>query len=330
MKNIAILATGGTIAGVSGSITDTASYQPAILPIETIIKDIAEPLREIAHISSEQIAQIDSAEMTHQIWLTLAGRINALLSSPQIDGIVVTHGTDTLEETAYYLNLVVKSNKPVVVVGAMRPASALSSDGPMNLYNAVILAASDEAYSKGVLVTLNNTINSSREVTKTNTSLQDSFKAPELGYIGYLIEGEPHFYREPTRKHTYKSEFSIDGLTGLPPVEIIYGHVGNRNILAQAAVVAGVKGLVYAGLGNGNMSRIMKDAFTDIQEQGIVVVRSTRVSSGIVTRNGAVNDDLSNFIVSDTLNPQKSSILLALALTKTADPAEIQRMFWEY
>jgi L-asparaginase len=330
MKNIVILATGGTIAGVSTSITDTANYQPAILPIEAITKDIAGPLREIAHISSEQIAQIDSAEMTHQIWLTLANRINVLLSSPGVDGVVVTHGTDTLEETAYFLNLVVKSNKPVVLVGAMRPASALSSDGPMNLYNAIILAASREANGKGVLVTLNNTINSSREVTKTNTSLQDSFKAPELGYIGYLIEGEPHFYREPTRKHTYRSEFTMDGLTELPQVEIIYGHVGNLGVLAQAAVAAGVKGLVYAGLGNGNMSKMMNHIFMDIQSQGVVVVRSTRVSSGIVTRNGAINDDLGNFIVSDTLNPQKASILLAMALTKTADPAAIQRMFWEY
>ncbi len=330
MKNIVILATGGTIAGVSSSITDTVNYQPAILSIEAITKDIAEPLRKIAHISSEQIAQIDSAEMTHQIWLTLANRINTLLSSPGIDGVVVTHGTDTLEETAYFLNLVVKSNKPVVVVGAMRPASALSSDGPMNLYNAIILAASREALGKGVLVTLNNTINSSREVTKTNTSLQDSFKAPELGYLGYLIEGEPHFYREPIRKHTYMSEFMIDGLTELPPVEIIYGHVGGLPSLAQAAVAAGVKGLVYAGLGNGNMSKMMKNTFMDIQGQGVVVVRSTRVSNGIVARNGAINDDLSNFIVSDTLNPQKASILLALALTKTTDTATIQRMFWEY
>ncbi|HBF35806.1 MAG TPA: L-asparaginase 2 [Firmicutes bacterium] len=330
MKNIVILATGGTIAGVSSSITDTANYQPAILPIEAITKDLTEPLRNIAHISSEQIAQIDSAEMTHEIWFTLAGRINALLSSPQIDGVVVTHGTDTLEETAYFLNLVVRSNKPVVVVGAMRPASALSSDGPMNLYNAIILAASREASGKGVLVTLNNSINSSREVTKTNTSLQDSFKAPELGYLGYLIEGEPHFYREPTRKHTYRSEFILDGLSGLPPVEIIYGHVGNLSNLAQAAVDSGVKGLVYAGLGNGNMSKMMKETFMGIQAQGVVVVRSTRVSSGIVTCNGAVNDDLSNFIVSDTLNPQKSSILLALALSKTTDIPTIQRMFWEY
>lgn len=330
MKNIVILATGGTIAGVSRSVTDTANYQPAILPIEAITKEIAGPVQKIANISSEQIAQIDSAEMTHQIWLTLANRINALLSSPQIDGVVVTHGTDTLEETAYFLNLVVKSNKPVVMVGAMRPASALSSDGPMNLYNAIVLAASREASGKGVLVTLNNSINSSREVTKTNTSLQDSFKAPELGYLGYLIEGEPHFYREPTRKHTYMSEFTIDGLTDLPPVEIIYGHVGNISALAQAAVAAGVKGLVYAGLGNGNMSKMMKNTFMNIQEQGVIVVRSTRVSSGIVTRNGADNDDLRDFIVSDTLNPQKSSILLALALTKTKDRAAIQRMFWEY
>ena len=330
MKNIVILATGGTIAGVSSSITDTAAYEPAILPIEEIIKNVTGPLRNLVHLSSEQIAQIDSAEMTHRIWLNLAQRINALLSSPAVDGIVVTHGTDTLEETAYFLNLVVKSAKPVVMVGAMRPASALSPDGPMNLYNAIILAASDQASGKGVLVTLNNAINSSREVTKTNTSLQDTFKAPELGYLGYLIEGEPYFYREPTRKHTWMTEFTVDGLTELPPVEIIYGHVGNLTTLPQAAAASGVKGLVYAGLGNGNMSQRMKDIFQEIQEQGVVVARSTRVSSGIVTRNGAVNDDLSNFIVSDTLNPQKSTILLSLALTKTTDTAVIQRMFWEY
>lgn len=330
MKNIVILATGGTIAGVSSSITDTAGYEPAILPIEEIIKNITGPLRNLVHLSSEQIAQIDSAEMTHQIWLKLAQRINALLASPAVDGIVVTHGTDTLEETAYFLNLVVKSAKPVVMVGAMRPASALSPDGPMNLYNAIILAANDQASGKGVLVTLNNAINSSREVTKTNTSLQDTFKAPELGYLGYLIEGEPYFYREPTRKHTWMTEFTVDGLTELPPVEIIYGHVGNLTTLPQAATASGVKGLVYAGLGNGNMSQRMKDIFQEIQEQGVVVARSTRVSSGIVTRNGAVNDDLSNFIVSDTLNPQKSTILLSLALTKTTDTVVIQRMFWEY
>jgi len=330
MKNIVILATGGTIAGISESITDTASYHPAILPIQEIIHGIDGPLNQIARISSEQIAQIDSAEMTHQIWFTLANRINTLLADPSVDGIVVTHGTDTLEETAYFLNLVVKSSKPVVVVGAMRPASALSSDGPINLYNAVILAASEEASGKGVLITLNNAINSSRDATKTNTSLQDSFKAPELGYLGYIIDGRPHFYREPTRKHTYMSEFTVDGLTELPLVEIIYGHVDNRSTLAQAAVATGAKGLVYAGLGNGNMSTAMRTVFEDIQRQGVIVVRSTRVSNGVVTRNGAINDDLSNFIVSDTLNPQKASILLALALTKTNDTAEIQRMFWEY
>lgn len=330
MKNIVILATGGTIAGISESITDTASYRPAILPIEEIIRGIDGPLHKIARISSEQIAQIDSAEMTHQIWFTLANRINALLADPSVDGVVVTHGTDTLEETAYFLNLVVKSAKPVVVVGAMRPALALSSDGPINLYNAVLLAASDEAAGKGVLITLNNTINSSRDATKTNTSLQDSFKAPELGYLGYIIDGRPHFYREPTRKHTYMSEFSVNGLSELPPVEIIYGHVNSRSTLPMAAVAAGAQGLVYAGLGNGNMSTDMRIVFEEIQRQGIVVVRSTRVSNGVVTRNGAINDDQSNFVVSDTLNPQKASILLALALTKTKDTADIQRMFWEY
>ncbi|MBP2636696.1 MAG: ansZ [Firmicutes bacterium] len=327
MKNIVILATGGTIAGASSDPTDMVGYYAGIVPIAEIVENI-EPLKNIANITTEQIAQIDSADMDHKIWFYLAERINALLNQSDVDGVVVTHGTDTMEETAYFLNLVVKSQKPVVLVGAMRPSTAISPDGPMNLYNAVILAVSSDAWGKGVLVSLNDTINSSREVTKTNTALQDTFKAPELGYLGYIVDAHPHFYRMPTRKHTYLSEFAIEGITEFPQVEIIYGHVNDNGILAKAAADAGVKGLVYAGLGNGNMSQTMQDTFQKIQDQGVVVVRSTRAGNGVVTRNGSFAED--PFVAADNLSPQKARILLMLALTKTNNAREIQELFWTY
>lgn len=329
MGTIAILATGGTIAGVSDSAIDATAYQPGQVPIAEILKDII-PLSDVATIISEQVAQIDSSDMSHDLWLLLAKRTNALLRQPDVDGVVITHGTDTLEETAYFLNLVVKSEKPVVLVGAMRPATAISSDGPLNLYNAVVLAASPEARGKGVLVALNNAINSSRDVTKTNTALQDTFKAPELGYLGYLIDNQPSFYRVPTRKHTFMTEFDLANVSSLPLVDILYGHVNETGTLAKAAVKDGVKGLVYAGVGNGNMSNRMEKVLREVESQGVVIVRSTRVTNGIVTRNGAVDDDANRFVAADTLSPQKARILLMLALLKTSDPGEIQEMFWRY
>ncbi|VBB09110.1 asparaginase/glutaminase active site 1 [Lucifera butyrica] len=329
MKNIVILATGGTIAAVSQSVAATTAYQSGIVPIAELLNEIR-PLTNLANITSEQVAQIDSADMSHELWLFLANRINSLLQQPDVDGIVLTHGTDTMEETAYFLNLVVNSDKPVVLVGAMRPSTAISSDGPMNLYNAIVLAASDAASGKGVLVALNDTVNSSRDVTKTNTALQDTFKAPELGYLGYLIDGQPHFYRLPARKHTYLSEFRIDELAILPKVHIIYGYVDDGGALVRAAVKDGAQGIVYAGLGNGNMSQHMQKVFNEIRQQGVVVVRSTRVGNGVVTKNGAVDDDEYGFVAADTLSPQKARILLMLALTKTRQPDEIQKIFETY
>jgi len=328
-KNIVIIGTGGTIASTSACDTEILGYSSVVITINSLIASIP-ALNTIANVSGEQIAQIDSCNMTHEIWLKLANRINQLLASNKVDGIVVTHGTDTMEETAYFLNLVIKSEKPVVLVGAMRPANAISADGPMNLYNAVVLAASQEAKGNGVLVTMNNTINCSRDVTKTNITLQDTFKSPELGYLGYIHGKTPSFYRSPARKHTVHSEFNVTELSSLPSVDIAYAYIDSTPIMINAAVSAGAKGLIYAGLGNGGMSESMKSALTNISKKGIVIVRSSRVSSGIVTRNDAVNDDLCNFVVSDTLNPQKARILLMLALTKTTNTAAIQKMFWKY
>ncbi|MBC8015807.1 MAG: type II asparaginase [Sporomusaceae bacterium] len=328
-KNIMILGTGGTIAGVAPLSAEPLHYTAAVLSVETVMSQVPE-IKEVATIFTEQLAQVDSSNMNQEIWLKLARRINELLSSSEVDGIVVTHGTDTLEETAYFLNLVIKSLKPVVVVGAMRPVGTMSHDGPKNLYNAVVLASSQEAIGQGVLVCMNDTINSSRDVMKTNTTLQDSFKSPELGYLGYIYDQKVCFYRFPARKHTMQTEFDIIGLQRLPLVEILYTYVSCNPALATAAVHAGAEGLVIAGVGNGGIPNTMKESLIDIGKEGTVIVRSTRVSNGMVTRNDAINDDLYNFVVSDTLNPQKARVLLMLALTKTTDPAEIQRMFWIY
>ncbi|MBP2644945.1 MAG: L-asparaginase, type [Firmicutes bacterium] len=328
-KNIVIVATGGTISGTAAKRTDMLSYTSAVLTIDHLLEQMPY-IQNLAHVSGEQIAQVDSSDMNHTIWLKLANRINELLRLEEVDGVVVTHGTDTMEETAYFLNLVIKSRKPVVMVGAMRPANAISADGPMNLYNAVSLAVNEEAKGKGVLVTLNDTINSSREVTKTNTALQDTFKSPELGYLGYIQDGGSYFYRFPTRKHTLETEFDITGLSELPQVEVVYSYVNSSVELVRCMAQMGVEGLVYAGLGNGGIPEVIKEVLTECAQKGLAVVRSSRAGSGIVTRNGAVNDDVCNFVAADSLNPQKARVLLMLALTKTKEPKEIQRMFWEY
>lgn len=329
LPNIKILATGGTIAGAGATSTTTIGYTAAVVPVDALINNVPE-LKKVANVSGEQIAQIASENMTNKVLLKLGKRINELLASDDVDGIVVTHGTDTIEETAYFLNLVVKSNKPVVIVGAMRPPTAMSADGPINLYNSVILAGSKEAKGKGVLVCLNDAINSAREVTKTNTFMADTFRSPEMGYLGYMQGGKPYFYRESTRKHTTQSEFDITGLMELPRVDIVYGYGNNSRVAVDAFVSAGAKGIIHAGVGDGSLFTETKEGLIDAQKKGVVIVRSSRVGNGIVARNGEANDDQLHFVASDTLNPQKARILLMLALTKTSDPTEIQNIFWEY
>jgi L-asparaginase len=329
LPNVVILATGGTIAGSGATSTTTVGYKPATVPVQALIDAVPE-LKKVATVQGEQVFQIASQNMTNEYWLKLAKRVNELLQQPDVDGIVVTHGTDTLEETAYFLNLVAKSAKPVVIVGAMRPSTALSADGPINLYNAVLVAGSKEAVGKGVLVCMNDQINSARDVTKTNTSTADTFKSPELGVLGYIQGDRVAFYRLPARRHTLSSEFDISGADKLPNVEIAYGFANVSRTTVDALAAAGVDGIVYAGVGDGNPSEVTEQALADARAKGILIVRSARVGNGIVARNSEVNDDKRDFVVSDTLNPQKARILLMIALTKTKDTKEIQRMFYEY
>ncbi|MBV8641828.1 MAG: type II asparaginase [Verrucomicrobia bacterium] len=329
VANIVILATGGTIAGSGATSTTTVGYKSATVPVQALIDAVPE-LKKVAAVRGEQVFQIASQNMTNDYWLKLAKRANELLKQRDVDGIVVTHGTDTLEETAYFLNLVTNSDKPVVIVGAMRPSTALSADGPINLYNAVLVAGSKEAVGKGVLVCMNDQINSARDVTKTNTSTADTFKSPELGVLGYVQGDRVAFYRLPARRHTLNSEFDISGIDKLPNVEIAYGFASVSRTTVDALAAASVDGIVYAGVGDGNPSEVTEQALADARAKGILIVRSARVGNGIVARNNEVNDDKRDFVVSDTLNPQKARILLMIALTKTRDTKEIQRMFYEY
>ena len=329
LPTVVILATGGTIAGFGATSTTTVGYKAATVPVDALIQAVPD-LKNIANVRGEQVFQIASQNMTNEQWLTLAKRVNELTHQTDVDGIVITHGTDTMEETAYFLDLVVKSDKPVVLVGAMRPSTALSADGPINLYNAVLVAGNRDAAGKGVLVCLDDEINGARDVTKTNTSTAETFKAPELGLLGYVQGSRVAFYRLPTRKHTANSEFDLSNIDKLPDVEIVYGYENVSRTAIDALSAAHVDGIVYAGVGDGNPSETTEKALADARQNGVLIVRSARVGNGIVARNNEVNDDQRDFVVSDTLNPQKARILLMLALTKTKDTKEIQRMFYEY
>ncbi|HEV7815333.1 MAG TPA: type II asparaginase [Janthinobacterium sp.] len=329
LGNVVILATGGTIAGTGATSTTTVGYTAATVGVQQLIQAVPE-LKTVANVTGEQVFQIASENMNNESWLTLAKRVNVLLARSDVDGIVITHGTDTLEETAYFLDLVVKSRKPVVVVGAMRPSTAMSADGPINLYNAVLLAASPEAVGKGVMVVMNDQIQAAREVTKTNTSTLDSFKTPELGMLGYIQGSKPFFYRQSTRKNTADTEFDISNVQALPQVDIVYGYANMSPVALDAFVAAGAKGVIHAGVGDGSLATRVVPALKAARQKGVVIVRASRVGQGILARNGEANDDQLDFVAADTLNAQKARILLMLALTKTSDTKQIQRMFYTY
>jgi len=327
--NVTILATGGTIAGTGATSTTTVGYTAATVGVQRLIEAVPE-LAKVANVTGEQVFQIASENMTNEHWLTLAKRVNVLLAQSSVDGIVITHGTDTLEETAYFLHLVVKSRKPVVLVGAMRPSTALSADGPLNLYNAVLLAASPEARGKGVLVAMGDQIHTARDVSKVNTSTPDAFRTPELGMLGYFQGSKAFFYRQLVRKHTVETEFDVSALASLPSVEIVYGYANVGPVAVDAYMAAGAKGIIHAGVGDGSLAAKVVPALKAARAKGAIVVRASRVGQGILARNGEANDVELDFVVADTLNAQKARILLMLALTKTTSSKEIQRMFYMY
>jgi L-asparaginase len=268
--------------------------------------------------------------MNDDVWMKLATRVNELVAMPDVAGVVITHGTDTIEETAYFLNLVVKSRKPVVMTAAMRPSTALSADGPLNFYNAVAIAANKDAAGRGVLVVVNDWIHGASSLTKTSTTAVQTFLSPVSGLIGTVAYGIPEWYRGPVGKNTANSEFSVDKSTVLPRVEIIMANENMDGALINAAAAAGAKGIVIAGVGNGNMTKAALDALAAQAKKGIVCVRASRVATGQVGRNVEVDDDKMGFVAALDHNPQKSRVLLRLALLKTSDPKAVQRYFDEY
>ncbi len=322
---IYILATGGTIAGSGSGALDT-SYTSGTVTVDKLIAAVPE-INKIATIKGEQISNIGSQEMNNEVWFKLANRVNELLTSGKADGVVITHGTDTMEETAYFLNLVVKSDKPIVMVGAMRNSGSLSADGPLNIYNAVNVAMCKKAVGKGVMVVMNDEIHAAREVTKTNTTAVDTFKSPNSGKIGTVFYGNVKFYMNPVRKHTVNSAFDITKIKELPRVDIIYSHSNDNPDFVNLAVKNGAKGIINAGMGNGNPFPSALEALGEAVKGGVVVVRDSRVGSGETTLNGEVDDGKYGFLASDNLNAQKARVLLMLALTQTTDKAKIQELF---
>lgn len=325
---VRIIATGGTIAGAGTSATGSA-YSAGQVGVQALITAVPQML-DLADVSGEQLVNIGSQDMNDQVWLKLAKRINALLNDEGYDGVVVTHGTDTMEETAYFLNLTVHSDKPVVLVGSMRPSTGISADGPANLYGAVAAAASPKSKGRGVMCCMNNNLFDAKDVIKTHTTDVATFQGANYGKLGYIYNGEAIYNRQVQNLHTMQSEFSVDHLTELPKVGIVYGYANCSPLPMQAFVDAQYDGIVLAGVGDGNFYKDVFEVALQARKKGINIVRSSRVPTGPTCLNGEVDDTKYQFVASLTLNPQKARVLLMLALTKTRDWKKIQEYFQKY
>lgn len=329
-RRVALIATGGTIDSVGADRLDLAWYIEAgkrLGPGE-LLRQIPEA-NAIAHVQEVQFRRVVSHGLVVQDWLDLVRLIHEIFEADRADGLVITHGTNTLEETAYFLNLVLKTDRPVVLVGAMRPASAVSPDGPLNLINAIRVAAHPGASGRGALVVLNDTIHSGRDVTKTATYRLEAFRGRDLGPLGYAdADGTVLFYHATARRHTVGSEFDVRGLTALPRVDVVVSYVGADGVMIDAVVAAGAQGIVSAGTGAGRPTPAEDEALTRAHARGVLICQSTRVGSGRVVRAPALARR--GFVAADNLVPWKARVLLSLAISRTRDPAQIQRMFDEY
>ena len=318
---IVILATGGTIVGV-GAAGKTTGYRPGALTAEELLRDVPE-LFSLAEIETIQLCNINSDDMTAEMWLALARTINERAADPDVLGFVITHGTDTMEETAYFLNLTVKTAKPVVITGSMRPATAISADGPLNLYEAVCVARSREAIGQGVLIVFSDRIYAARSVTKTSTYHVMAISAGEMGAIGVVRDGAVYLYEKPGKAHTTATEFDVAGLTELPRVSILYFAVdADPELLRYAA--AHSDGLVIAGAGAGEFSRLWAGIIRGLT---IPVVVSSRIDDGIITRDNLL---CPNTVAADNLSPQKAAVLLRLALLRPVTQARLEALFAMY
>ena len=327
--NVIVLATGGTIAGAGADVTNSATYQAAKVPVDKLLLGVPE-LKNVANVRGEQVFQIASESFRNDNLLTLGKRVAALAKQDDVDGIVITHGTDTAEETAYFLNLVVHTDKPIVIVASMRPGTAMSADGMLNLYNAVVVAGSKDARSRGVLLAMNDEINSGRDVAKSINIKVEAFKSP-WGPLGMVVEGKTYWFRLLDKRHTMKSEFDIEKISALPLVEVAYAG-GNVNDTAYRAFAnAGAKAIIHVGPGNGSVAGPLVPVLQELRGKGIQIIRASHVNAGgFVLRNAEQPDDKYDWIVAHDLNPQKARILATVALTATQDSKELQRIFMQY
>lgn len=326
MKNIVIIATGGTIAG-SGKVGKATNYQAGKIDIKEILDSIP-MINEVANLRAIQLFNVDSNEMDEKHWLCLAKKINELANQDDVDGIVVTHGTDTLDETAYFLNLTIHTYKPVVLTGAMRPASATSADGPMNLYQAVCLASSDDALGHGVMALFSSTIYSGRDIQKISNFKIDAFDQKDFGCLGYMYDDKVLMFSRTFKKHTLQSIFSKNLPEKLPSVGIVYYYAGAKvEILKMMAQEH--QGIVIIGSGSGNYSSMWLEEIERLNSKGIIFVRASRVNQGIVYESN-IFDPNNICIPSNTLSGQKARVLLMLALSRTKNIDEIKKIFDEY
>lgn len=324
-SRIIVLATGGTIASVPDG-RSAIGYNAGGVTGEALVASVP-GLDKLATVKAEQISNIGSQDMNDKVWLTLAKRIKKVIEQNEADGVVITHGTDTMEETAFFLQNVLRTDKiPVVLVGSMRSAGAVSADGPSNLYEAVEVASNARAKGRGVMVVLNDTIQGARWVTKTNTTSVQTFTSPNYGPIGYVDAASVRFLTPavPDKNQPY----ALPANDSLPRVEIIYSHSNMDAVQIDNAVKDQAKGIVLAGVGDGNTSKAALEALERAAKKGIVVVRSTRVHSGYVNRNVEVEDDKLGFVTSYDLNPQKSRLLTQLLISSgITAPEKVQAAF---
>ncbi|KAH7368929.1 L-asparaginase [Plectosphaerella cucumerina] len=321
LPNITIFATGGTIAGSAASNTATSGYTAGVLGVDVLIQAVPE-IANVSNVKGVQVANVDSGSITPEILLNLTSLIQAAVDDPYCQGVVVTHGTDTLEESAFFLDLTVRTEKPVVVVGAMRPATALSADGPMNLLEAVTLAASPEAVGRGTMIVLNDRIGSAFYTGKTHSNSLDTFKAQEQGSLGYFIDATPIFYFHPVLP-IGRVHFNVSDATALPEVDILFGHQVLNPVLARAAVESGASGLVLAGMGAGGWTSAGREELEKlVEEHGTQVVVSSRTMGGFVRTDGT-----GNMYGGQNLNPQKARIMLQLALYAGYSSEQLTTLF---
>ena len=324
-KKIRIVAMGGTIAGAAADSAATTGYQAGAVGVAELLTAVPE-INEVAEVSCEQLAAIDSKDITAAQQLKLVQRVRELLLSAEVEGLVITHGTDTLEETAYLLDLVHFADKPVVITGAMRPATALSADGPLNLLDAVRVAASESARDRGVLVVLNNEIHSAGLVTKLSTTAVDTFTSPNGGALGTVNDGEVVFYHSPQLAHLPRALSVSEKLTSrseLPYVPILYGHSDDDGRLVKMVTAQGAKGIVYAGMGNGSVPERAERELAAAAGQGIPVIRASTCAAGMVTHAEASYEQ-SGFIASGVLNPKKARLLLQVAAVMELSAADLK------